>query len=288
MKKAIFTVGVSASGKTTWAESQVGYININRDDIRFQHICNGIRSWRVYKFNKANEQKVNSIQTSMLSDAIVAGKDIIISDTNLNPKNYQWMYLQLENAGYDIEFKFFPISYEEALKRDAGRDNPVGQQVIARQFEQWNKLYGDKVDNDPSLPKCIIVDVDGTLAEMKDRGPFEWGKVGNDLPRQNVIDVVNAMSKSGVPIVVFSGRDGSCYDQTAQWLTDNNVQWTALFMRAAGDMRKDSVIKRELFDKNINGKYYVVGVFDDRPQVVRMWHEMGLTVFALGNQHVEF
>lgn len=288
MKKAIFTVGVSASGKTTWAESQVGYVNINRDDIRFQHICNGIRSWSVYKFSKANEQKVTSIQTAMLSDAIVAGKDIIISDTNLNPKNYRWMCLAFENAGYEIEFKFFPISYEEALKRDAGRINPVGQQVIARQFEQWNKLYGDKVDNNPDLPKCIIVDVDGTLAEMKDRGPFEWDKVGNDLPRQNVIDVVNAMARSGVPIVVFSGRDGSCYDQTARWLTDNNVSWTALLIRAAGDMRKDSVIKRELFDKHINGKYYVVGVFDDRPQVVRMWHEMGLTVFALGNQHVEF
>lgn len=286
--KAIFTVGVSASGKTTWAESQVGYVNINRDDIRFQHICNGIRSWRLYKFNKANEQKVTAIQTAMLADAIAQGKDVIISDTNLNPKNYRWMHQALENAGYEIEFKFFPISYEEALKRDSNRDNPVGQQVIARQFEQWNKLYGDKVDNDPSLPKCIIVDVDGTLAEMKDRGPFEWDKVGNDLPRQNVIDVVNAIAATGATVIVFSGRDSVCYNETAQWLTDKGVNWSGLMMRPQGDMRKDSVIKRELFDKHVAGKYYVTAVFDDRPQVVRLWQEMGLTVFALGNQHVDF
>ena len=37
--KAILTIGVSASGKTTWAEQFVKenewWVNINRDDIRF-------------------------------------------------------------------------------------------------------------------------------------------------------------------------------------------------------------------------------------------------------------
>ena len=33
--KLIMTVGVSASGKTTWAKEQKHCVNINRDDIRF-------------------------------------------------------------------------------------------------------------------------------------------------------------------------------------------------------------------------------------------------------------
>ena len=286
--KAIFTVGVSASGKTTWAEQQKGFININRDDIRFETFCGGVRSWSLYKFSKANEAKVSEIQHARLTSAIAHNKDIIISDTNLNPKNYRGMVNLLEWHNYEIEFKFFPISYEEALKRDSSRAIPVGQQVIARQFEQFNKLYGDKVVNDPSLPKCIIVDVDGTVAEMNGRSPFEWDKVGNDLPKKDVIEVVKAIADTGVKVIIFSGRDGCCFDKTTQWLADNDVNYNLFAMREEGDMRKDSIIKRELFDKHVAGKYYVQGVFDDRPQVVRMWREMGLTVFALGNQHVEF
>lgn len=286
--KAIFTIGVSASGKTTWAEQQKGFVNINRDDIRFETFCGGVRSWSLYKFSKANEAKVSEIQHARLMAAVENGQDIIISDTNLNPKNYIALFNILDDRGYEIELKYFPISYEEALKRDSSRANPVGQQVIARQFEQFNKLYGDKVVNDPSLPKCIIVDVDGTVAEMNGRGPFEWDKVGNDLPKKDVIETVKAIAATGVKVIVFSGRDGSCFRDTTQWLADNDVDYNLFAMREAGDMRKDSIIKRELFDKHVAGKYYVQGVFDDRPQVVRMWREMGLTVFALGNQHVEF
>ena len=39
--------------------------------------------------------------------------------------------------------------------------------------------------------KAIIVDVDGTLADMRGiRGPFEWDKVSQDKPHQDVIDLV--------------------------------------------------------------------------------------------------
>jgi hypothetical protein len=49
-------------------------------------------------------------------------------------------------------------------------------------------------------------------------------------------------------------------------------------MRAEKDNRKDSIIKRELFDKHIRDKYHVDFVLDDRDQVVRMWRrELGLT-----------
>ncbi len=51
-----------------------------------------------------------------------------------------------------------------------------------------------------------------------------------------------------------------------------------LNMREAGDMRKDSIVKKELFDQHIRGKYNVRMVIDDRDQVVDMWrNELGLT-----------
>lgn len=49
-------------------------------------------------------------------------------------------------------------------------------------------------------------------------------------------------------------------------------------MRPKGDMRKDSIIKKELFEAHIKDKYYIEAVFDDRNQIVDTWRkEIGLT-----------
>lgn len=49
----------------------------------------------------------------------------------------------------------------------------------------------------------------------------------------------------------------------------------------AGDMRKDSIVKRELFDAHIRDVYDVHYVLDDRQQVVDMWRGLGLAVFQV-------
>ena len=61
-----------------------------------------------------------------------------------------------------------------------------------------------------------------------------------------------------------------------------------LHMRAEGDMRKDSIVERELFDAHIKDKYDVVAVFDDRPQMIRLWNLMGLKTFACADPYLEF
>ena len=52
-------------------------------------------------------------------------------------------------------------------------------------------------------------------------------------------------------------------------------------MRPEGDSRKDSIIKREIFDAEVRDRWRITGVFDDRQQVVRMWRQLGLTVFQV-------
>jgi hypothetical protein len=57
-------------------------------------------------------------------------------------------------------------------------------------------------------------------------------------------------------------------------------------MRRAGDRRKDTVVKREIYERHIAGHYTVRVVFDDRDQVVRLWRdELNLPCFqvAWGN-----
>jgi hypothetical protein len=52
-------------------------------------------------------------------------------------------------------------------------------------------------------------------------------------------------------------------------------------MRPAGDSRRDAIVKQEIFDTEVRDRWRVVGVFDDRRQVVRMWRALGLTVFQV-------
>jgi hypothetical protein len=134
---------------------------------------------------------------------------------------------------------------------------------------------------DPSLKDAVLVDIDGTLAKMVSRGPFDWDKVGEDEPIRDVVNLVNTLDDSGVEIVFLSGRDGSCYEQTRAWLERHVGKWTReafLYMRAAGDMRRDAVVKEEIYRGKVEPFYNVRFVLDDRNQVVDMWrNNLGLT-----------
>jgi len=92
----------------------------------------------------------------------------------------------------------------------------------------------------------------------------------------------------GHTILFVSGRGSEYRKETEAWLADRllNRQY-ALFMRGFQDRRDDTIVKQELYEKYIKPYFNVEAVYDDRPKVVRMWRELGLTVFDCGNG-VEF
>lgn len=127
------------------------------------------------------------------------------------------------------------------------------------------------------LPKAIIVDIDGTLAKMNGRSPFDWSRVGEDKVNEPVRTVLMAMRKTHM-VIIFSGRDGVCRTETINWLNNNRIHYNKIFMREEGNNEKDAIIKRRLFDTHIAGKYEIEFVLDDRNQVVDMWRkDLGLT-----------
>ena len=76
-------------------------------------------------------------------------------------------------------------------------------------------------------------------------------------------------------------------DATREWI-ERHLGWSpvaALHMRKAGDGRKDSLVKAELFWTYIAPYNNVQVVWDDRDQVVDMWRSLGLQVnqVAAGN-----
>ena len=134
---------------------------------------------------------------------------------------------------------------------------------------------------DESLPTCVIFDLDGTLSCMGDRSPYNGEQCEVDTPNESIIELLKMTqyydSNPNIQTIIFSGRNGEAISQTMDWLIENEVDFDELHMRNPGDQRKDSVVKREMFDEFIKDKYNVLFVVDDRDQVVEMWRSMGLT-----------
>lgn len=285
--KAIITVGISGSGKTTWAEqfcrNRGDWVNINRDDFRF---AGGKRDYYNYKFTKAKEKKVTEKVWSTIKGAAELGWNVIISDTNLNPSRRDSMEQDLKELGFEVEYKYFNVPLQEAIKRDNQREGGVGQSVIMR---QWLQEKGRKYKPDPTLPKAYVFDIDGTVAKMVSRGPFDWDKVDEDQVVESVMEVANSLSYGGFDIIFLSGRDGSSRVKTTKWLQENFNGDFYLYMRDPGSTVRDSIVKEELFSDFVAPFWNVLGVFDDRPQVIKeTWLTLGLPVFAVGNPYIDF
>jgi hypothetical protein len=83
--------------------------------------------------------------------------------------------------------------------------------------------------------------------------------------------VLKLFAANGYSILLVSGREERFREPTMRFLTKFAIPYQYLWMRCTKDYRKDAIIKREIFDSEIAGKYCVEFVLDDRDQVVEMW-----------------
>lgn len=137
----------------------------------------------------------------------------------------------------------------------------------------------------------VICDIDGTIALMRDeipgrRGPFDWHRVKEDDPNGPIIDLLWILRNQGLGVIFVSGRMEAARQGTLEWLDRyvigmDEVSNFPLFMRADGDFRKDTVVKEEIYRREIEGKYDIAYVLDDRDSVVAMWRSLGLTVLQV-------
>ena len=128
-------------------------------------------------------------------------------------------------------------------------------------------------------PRTIICDLDGTLAIHNGRGPFDYDKCDTDLVNEPVSDVVFAMIESGMAdqVIYLSGRPNSCREKSESWLYHACAARGPLMMRETGDYRNDAIVKEEIYRRDIEPRYNVILILDDRDRVVNMWRSLGLT-----------
>ncbi len=135
-------------------------------------------------------------------------------------------------------------------------------------------------------PKAIIVDLDGTLADVSHRRPFldetppDWKSFNESC----IVDPVNGWCKSlvlamyfqRVAVIVTSGRWEEFRDASRTWLDDNGIPFAFLYLRQNGDQRSDAIVKEEILNKEILPRFDVLFAVDDRKSVVEMWRRNGI------------
>lgn len=145
--------------------------------------------------------------------------------------------------------------------------------------------------------KCVIVDVDGTIANLDHRLHFymenknkNWEKfieaAKDDAPYGDILFLVQAIEYFGASILIVTARSEKERDMTVKWLHDvaglENM-YKKLYMREAGDYRDDAIVKREILDQIILDGYDPILALEDRDHVVQMWRDAGITCLQVKN-----
>jgi predicted kinase len=307
-----FLKGLPASGKSSYAKElrnkHSGNVKrLNKDLLR--------EMFDFSEHSNTSEKLIISARNVLLSALLKEAKyHIIIDDTNLNPVHEQTVRDIVEkhneeyskNLQYTIKVVDMQVSVDECIERDKKRENPVGEEVIIQMARQWNYMQPQKDkreagvnEYDPNLPSCVIVDVDGTIAHNDGhRDWYDYNKVINDKPIQTNIDIIQSyidayrVRNLNLKVFILSGREDCCIRDTEEWISANTQLLelsppsrltTTILMRKTGDTRSDEIVKRELYEEHIKGKYNVEIIWDDRDRVVNMWRNEGLRCHQVAN-----
>ena len=300
--KIWITRGLPGSGKSTWAKEMTALFKrtviVERDELRY--LCTG----KYWTGDKELEERVTRLQEGLVRRYIGEGLTVIISDTHLPDRSVKrWQKLALElNVPVEVkDFRDVPLLKVLSNNQERGKwsGKQVPEAVIIDKHNRFIKgrdltkevVYTPPVELeiepyrqpvDWGAPEAVIFDIDGTLAVMGDRSPYDGAAVWKDTLNEDVYAALARYADTGVGILIVSGRDEEYREVTEKWLSDQGVRYRELYMRPTekGNKREDSIIKYELFQKYIApARFKILGVFDDRHRVLRMWRKLGLTTF---------
>jgi predicted kinase len=298
-------VGLPGSGKTTIARELVSKMSpgtavaISRDDLRLTYY--GTKSG----LTNEQENEITALEHSQVEKALSRGLKVVVHDCNLR-MSYRKAFAEIaERLGVQwaqVDMTYVPL--ETCLQRNAQRRHPVPEDVILMMHQRHIVPLQGKTAPEPqvrgkftlpehelyvpdtSLPGAVLVDIDGTVALHEGvRGPYDTSRYHLDRPNIPIIDMVRHEAYDLGNLIVFgSGRSEKFREVSMEWLYQEvKVPIAGCFMRPLGDSRNDAIVKLELFDKNIRGKFNIKRAYDDRNRVVDAYRSIGLTVLQVAD-----
>ncbi len=139
MKKAIMTMGLPGSGKSTALHNMnvnlAGFILIDPDEIKKEHPN--------YDPNQPELTHEWSQQETMkrLAEAIENGQNLIIDGTGTNVEKMVYRIKHLQKNGYRVEVVYVKVTLETALHRNANRERKVPETVVREKAEHIDTAY---------------------------------------------------------------------------------------------------------------------------------------------------
>ena len=298
MTELIVTRGLPASGKSTWAKAWVAEdpknrVRVNRDDLRYM-------MFGAYWGKGVDEDAVTVVEESMVKAALAKGKSVVVDATHLKASYASKWY----RFGVPVHFQDFPYPPRVLVETDRERmergERGVGAKVIldmARRYHikddgilpEYPRNTGAVLEFAPYVPGEIPAysfDIDGTLARMNGRSPYDTSRYHEDTADWAMSQLLWALQDghrdrpSPAAFLILSGREETFKPVLVEWLKGwaLDIPEENIFMRPAGDMRNDAIIKSELVDKHYSGVYDVIMHFDDRDRVVNALRRKGLKV----------
>jgi predicted kinase len=266
--------GLPGSGKSTWAKNLVAtqpdWVRINKDDLR---------SMFAAKFTSGGEKRVLFYRDLMVEMELAHhNRNVVVDDTNLHPKHETKLRAIASAVGAEFEvIDFTGVGLEHCIKQDLQRIDSVGAKVIKDMYRRYLAPRTEKPVFDIRLPHAIICDIDGTLALHNGRSPYDTAKCEGDLVNPDIAAMVRMHDAWGMKVILVTGRDQEFHDHTVRWLEKYGIPFDLLYMRKLGDKTRDNLVKQEIYDTYIKGRYNILFVLDDRNRVVDQWRQNGLT-----------
>lgn len=296
MKKLVITKGLPASGKSTWAREFVkgkkDWVRVNNDDLQLMMFGEA--------FAKGRGDFLDKVRMMFVDWLITKNMNIIADNTNLHPKQEVYYRsvvdehnFKVQNGGegelYEFSIKDFTnVPIGECLIRNRNRPGNIPDKVIYDMYNSYLKKEVPALEQDKTLPKALVVDLDGTMALMVNRSPYEMSKVYDDAVNQPIVDLVNIMKKTGHRIFFISGRDKCAEGDTIRWLADKAgiTDGYSIFLRPDNDPRPDTQFKKDIFEEHLKGKYYVDFWIEDRWRMTHaVRNELGITCLQCADGH---
>jgi uncharacterized HAD superfamily protein len=125
---------------------------------------------------------------------------------------------------------------------------------------------------------AVVCDLDGTLAILNGRNPYDASQCETDTLNEELAEVINYLDLvCGHAVIILTGRSEAYREATEQWLKDKGIRYDKLFMRP-GEMQSmpAAEFKEIMLDNDILPDYHVYLAFDDMYQVCDMFRRKGI------------
>lgn len=292
VKQLTVLSGLPGSGKSFKAEELLRAnkyaMRVNKDLLR--------EMFHFSTYDATREQTVVQVEYSLVEWLLEDGHDVIVDDTNFNPKHMEKYQAIAEEEGATLQVIRMENDVELCIKRDAKRaknykvERSVGADVIKNMaykngiLAQLRPIAVVNLDvlSDAAHRQHYIKNANITNGSAKPDWPGFYSQCYRDQPINANIAKLVEYKEQGYEIVLVCSYPEQYRGLRTKWLEHYQVPFDRMLMRPDGNYEKDEVLKKKMLDNYINKDMVEIWI-DDRPVIIKMIKANGIKIEQVGS-----